>query len=269
MEKSVAEWNAKDYASNSAAQQKWAQELLARIPLRGDERVLDIGCGDGKITALIAQKLVRGRVIGIDLSAEMIEFARSRFADHQPNLQFLQMDAQRIDLAEKFDLVFSNAALHWAPDQRAVLRGASAVMEAGASLIISCGGRGNAQLVSDVIHTLTERPQWRQWFDGWQWTYWFHSADEYRPWLIEAGLTPRRVELVNKQMVHAGVEQFAGWLRTTWFPYTDRVPEDQREQFVQAITQEYLTRRPPDSDGAVHVDMVRLEVEARKKPALV
>jgi hypothetical protein len=98
-----AKWNAADYAANSVVQQLWARELIARLKLRGDEHVLDVGCGDGKVTAEIAQALPRWPVTGVDASAEMIAFAQKAFpAKKNPNLKFHVMDARKINLTAGF-----------------------------------------------------------------------------------------------------------------------------------------------------------------------
>src|SRR4051812_48653879 len=114
-------WDANEYAKHSSVQQHWARELIDKLAWRGDERVLDIGCGDGKVTAEIARAAVpRGSVLGIDSAPQMIRFASEHFAD-VPNLRFRQMDASDIALRGQFDVVFSNAALHWVIDHRPVL----------------------------------------------------------------------------------------------------------------------------------------------------
>ncbi len=119
-------WNALDYAANSSAQYGWGCELIDKLTLRGDERILDIGCGDGKLTALLAQCVPAGVVVGIDASAEMVALASKRWGEGD-RLMFRQMDAQEIrsatDLAGRFDVVFSNSVLHWVPDHPAVLAG--------------------------------------------------------------------------------------------------------------------------------------------------
>ena len=98
-------WNAADYAANSAAQQIWARELIVQLHLRGDEHILDVGCGDGKVTAELARAVPKGSVTGIDASPEMIRFARASFpAKKVPNLGFKIMDARHIRLARRFDV---------------------------------------------------------------------------------------------------------------------------------------------------------------------
>ncbi|HUZ07583.1 MAG TPA: class I SAM-dependent methyltransferase, partial [Candidatus Paceibacterota bacterium] len=140
----AAKWNAADYAANSAVQQTWARELIAKLNLRGGEHILDVGCGDGKVTAEIAHTVPRGFVLGMDASAEMIGFARNTFPrSHILNLEFQIRDARKIGSARRvgeFDIVFSNAALHWFEDHRAFLRGAAAVLKPCGRLVVSCGG---------------------------------------------------------------------------------------------------------------------------------
>ena len=130
MSVTTLKWNAAEYAVNSAVQQSWARELIARLKLRGNEHILDVGCGDGKITAEIARAVPRGSVVGMDASAEMIGFARKTFPKSNiSNLKFQIADARKIRFKTKFDLVFSNAALHWVDDHEAILRGGSAVLK--------------------------------------------------------------------------------------------------------------------------------------------
>src|ERR1041385_3111436 len=105
MTATTVQWNAADYAANSTAQQSWARELIAGLHLRGDERVLDVGCGDGKVTAELDGAVSRGSVTGVDASEAMIGFAQKTFA--MPNLEFQVMDARRLRLPREFDLVFS------------------------------------------------------------------------------------------------------------------------------------------------------------------
>ena len=109
----VSDWDARDYAAHSAAQQEWARELIEKLHLRGDEAVLDIGCGDGRPTALLAERLPGGSILGVDRSASMIALAREQFpAAERPNLSFRQMDATHLELPRDFEVAFSTAALH-------------------------------------------------------------------------------------------------------------------------------------------------------------
>jgi trans-aconitate methyltransferase len=256
-------WNAADYAANSSAQLEWAQELIAKLDLKGDEALLDIGCGDGKISAQIASALPEGRVHGIDLSADMIQLARERFNGRShPNLRFQQMDAARIQLARGFDVVFSTAALHWVADHPAVLRGVHACLKPGGRLLFQMGGRGNAQAVYEALQEVVTEGDWRPYLEAFAFPYHFLSSADYQEWLPACGFRLKRAELFPKEMRHPDREGFKGWLRTTWFPYTDRLPEAMRGPFLEAVVGRYLDTHPPDAHGRTRVEMVRLEVEA-------
>jgi trans-aconitate 2-methyltransferase len=262
---SSAKWDAADYAANSVIQQSWARELIARFNLRGDEHILDIGCGDGKVTAEIANAVPRGFVAGIDASAEMIGFARDKFSAKEfPHLKFHIMDARKIELDGRFDLIFSNAALHWMDDHPAVLRGASAVLKPGGRLVVSCGGTGNAQDVFVALRPEMRLERWREFFRSMPRPYFFYSPTDYEQWLPKSGFTVRRLQLVPKDATYPGVEGFAAWLRTTWLPYVQQVPENLRERFIAAVCSRYISKHPADAENKIHVRMVRLEIDAVK-----
>jgi trans-aconitate 2-methyltransferase len=256
-------WNAEDYAKNSSEQLRWARELMAKLALRGCESVLDIGCGDGKISAQLALAAKSGKVLGVDLSEDMIRLAAENYpAARYPNLSFLRMDAADIRLSEKFDAAFSNAALHWVKNHTAVLRGVHACLKSGGKILFQMGGRGNAADVLCAMEKVWLSPRWRPYFAGFTPPYHFYGPQEYEDWLPECGFGPVRVELVPKDMQHQGEEGFMGWLRTTWFPYTDLLPAELRDAFLAELVETYTAAYPLDSQGIIHVKMIRLEVEA-------
>jgi trans-aconitate 2-methyltransferase len=261
----VPKWNAAAYAANSAVQQTWAREWIAKFDLRGGERILDVGCGDGKVTAEIARAVPRGSVTGIDASAEMIAFAKRAFPSKKfSNLKFRVMDAREIRVARQFDLIFSNAALHWMDDHQKFLQGAAAVLKPGGRLVVSCGGKGNARDVFVALRPEIRLKQWRGFFRGMPEPYFFYAPDQYKKWLAESGFKIHLLQLAPKDAAYAGVDAFAAWVRTTWLPYVQRVPEAAREAFIAAITRRYVARHPPDARNQIHVRMVRLEIDAVK-----
>jgi len=258
-------WSPDKYEKSSSAQKLWADELINKIEIQGDERVLDIGCGDGRITAGIADLVPRGSVLGIDSSEEMVCFAGRRFPPEScRNLSFQQADAQDLPFEEEFDLVVSFAALHWVLDHAPVLRGIQRALKPGGRAFLQFGGRGNAAAPLGIADEMIREERWHRYFEGFDFRYGFFGAEEYRGWLVESGLIPRRVELIPKEMVQPGPEEFRGWIETTWLPYTERVPEDLRRDFVSEIVDRYLRDHPLDGKGRVHVGMVRLEVVAEK-----
>lgn len=258
------QWNPEDYSRHSAGQERWARERLIGLNLRSDDTVLDIGCGDGRITAAIAAAVPDGGVVGVDLSADMVAHAQAHHS--HPNLAFRQADARALPFNAEFSVVFSNAALHWVKDPRPVLNGIARALTPGGRCRMEMGGRGSAAALIAVFEAVAGESEWRQSFAGFESTFGFHDAESYRRWLAEAGLAPGRVELVDKDMVHADLQAFVGWLRTVWHPYTSRVAAEQRGRFIEAVAQRYLAEAGSicDNKGQIHVAMVRLQVEARK-----
>ncbi len=259
-------WNPQDYAQHSEAQLKWARELRSRLDLRGNESVLDVGCGDGKITADFAATLSQGQVVGVDSSPEMVAYATRTYpASQYPNLSFACVDARCLDFANQFDLVFSNATLHWVDDHQAFLQVASQALLDRGRLIISCGGQGNAADILQVFEEVIASPSWSAYFEGFQNPYFFYGEQDYKLWLRQAGFQVGRLELVPKDMTHLGAAGLVGWIRTTWMPFTHRVPVEDRDRFIDDFVNLYLEQIPLDTDGLAHVGMVRLEVDALKE----
>ena len=256
-------WNPADYTTQSSNQQQWAQELISKLALKGNERILDIGCGEGKVTAEIANHVPQGFVVGVDSSEEMIMFARSKFSEMEyPNLIFKLMDARQLHFNREFDIVFSNAALHWIVDHRSVLKGIKISLKASGKILLQMGGKGNAASTFVVIDKLLKDEKWSRYFEDFSFPFGFYSPEEYRVWLDEAGLEAKRVELIPKDMKLKGREGLSGFIRSTWLPYTLRIPEDLRNEFIDSFVDKYLEVNPADNEGVVHIGMVRLEVEA-------
>lgn len=259
------EWNADEYAKYSSGQEKWAKELLAKLKLNGNEAVLDLGCGDGRITVEIAAMVNNGSVIGVDNSEEMIKLAKERYpAEKYINFSFMVMDAKEIKFTGKFDVVFSNAALHWVDDHKKVLEGINRSLKPGGRFLIQTGGTGNAAAAFETLREMTELAEWEPYLKGARSPYNFFSNSDYEKLVPETGFNPVRIELLSKDMVHKGIEGFKGFIRTTWLPFTQRIPEEKREQFITETAELYVKKYPVDEEGNVHIGMVRLEAEAVK-----
>ncbi len=256
-------WNPADYEKSSSAQYNWAMALIDDLLLDGDERILDIGCGDGRITAHLADMVPNGSVLGIDLSPEMIGFAAGKYADH-PHLSFRVSDASALHFIEEFDLVVSFACLHWIKEHLPVLKAVQQSLVPGGRFLMQCGGRGNAAQILDLTGELIKSPPWKNYFSGFSFPYHFYGPVEYRTWLDEAGLLPLRAELVAKEMIHQGQAGLEGIIRNTWLPYTQRLPVHLQDRFVKEIAGKYLEIYPLDEKGQTHVQMMRLEVLAEK-----
>jgi len=258
-------WDAEDYYKSSADQQKWARELILRLALKGNESVLDIGCGDGKVTAEVAKLLPNGSILGIDNSEEMIRFARkNRPLKKFPNLAFEVMDARNLSFNSEFDVVFSNACLHWIIDHLPVLEGIKKSLKPSGKVFLQMAGKGSGSKIVEVMETNLKSGKWSRYFTDFSYPYGFYGPEEYKSWVKRVGLKAKRVELTPRDMIHEKIEGLKAWIRTTWLPYTERIPEDLRQEFIDDIVNRYVEKYPPDSTGLIHVQLMRLDVEAEK-----
>lgn len=262
----VFKWNPADYSVNSQAQYKFASELITKFKLKGSETLLDIGCGDGKISARLSAMLPNGKVTGIDSSPEMIDFAQRNFSPGEyPNLRFILMDTLKLTFETEFDIVFSNAALHWVQGSHLeILKGVHRALKPGGRVFFQMGGKGNANDILIIVDELTETDRWKQYFRDFDFKYNFPSDKEYEEWLEAAELETVRAELIPKDMEQQGMEGLSAWFRTTWMPYLQQLPEKLKEDFISEVVTRYINKFPRDVSGKTHVAMMRLELEARR-----
>ena len=261
-------WNAADYAANSRGQYTWALSTIDRLGLGSGDAVLDVGCGDGKVTVELARRVPSGRVVGIDASADMVRLATDTWATSLANVEFRVVDARALDFAPVFDWVFSNSTLHWVPDHPAVLRGIVRALKPGGRVVLSMGGRGTAAAVHDVLADFQREGPWAPYLADVPAPHHFFGPEEYGPWLAEVGLRPNRVELTPKEMRHANLAALEGWLRTTWTPYMERISPETRGEFIGQLAEGVRHRCDTAEDGSIILPMVNLEVEAEKAEAV-
>ncbi len=260
-------WNPVDYHEHSYPQYAFALGLLKRLRFNGDERILDVGCGDGKVTAALAARVLRGSVLGIDASPDMIAFARTMFPQSAyPNLSFRYGDAAKLTFRHEFDIVVAFASLHWVKDLTTVLR--------GIKQSFAPGGRFAAQLVAKRYPTVgitsplhrarkevMGRPAWRTYFEGFEQRR-AYSADECEQLLRDAGFVLRRCEFVTEEVTHQDADALKGYARSTWHRYTDRIPAQKRDALLNQVVQRCIELSPADRSGRINVRASMLEVDA-------
>ncbi len=255
-------WDAGSYEKHSSPQHEWALALINTLSFVGDERVLDIGCGDGKISAELAAHVPRGSVLGIDSAPTMIQYAYDKFPPSRvPNLRFQLRDATHLTFCDEFDLVVSFAALHWVHDHRAVLQGIKRALKLSGRAVLQFGGEGNAATLLAITDEVITHERWRRYFTGFTAPWTFYGIAPYRDLVNEAGLLARRIDLVPKDMTFREQDELNAWYSAVFMPYLERLPESQREAFTEEVAALHLERWPRDKHGMIHVPMVRLEVE--------
>ena len=153
------EFNGEEYKNASTHQKEWGNKIISELQLSGNERILDLGCGDGALTAQLASRVPEGSVVGIDASQSMID---SALQHQRPNLTFQLKDINNLDYQEEFDLIFSNAALHWVKNHQALLFHAFTSLKKGGVLRCNFAGDGNCAAFFQVVRAAMEIPQYRR-----------------------------------------------------------------------------------------------------------
>jgi trans-aconitate methyltransferase len=229
----MPDWQGGDYARQSSLQQAMAQEQLARLNLEGREAILDVGCGDGKITAEIAARVPGGRVLGVDPSPDMIAFATSHHGTEvRPNLRFEVADARTLTYRQEFDLVVSFNALHWVPAQDAALRSIHAAIRPPGRARLRFVPEGPRTSLEDVIEEVRSQPRWAEHFQGFRKPYVHFAPDDYRALAERAGFRVLELDVEDRAWDFKAREAFVAFGRATFVAWTTRLPEPDREAFI-------------------------------------
>ena len=254
-------WQAKNYHQNSSSQKDAASDLMREISLSSSESILDIGCGDGKITAVLAQKVSSGSVLGVDISPSMVDFSKATFSA-QSNLEFKLMGAEEIDFNEQFDLVTSFTALQWVSDHALVIHKSKQALKKGGRLAFTMP-MGLPQKLAQAVEEIKNLEQWRGYFAEFETGWHFPDKAKYHQWLKAEGLTEERLEVVHQCDIFPSPAAFKGFI-SQWFPYLRPLPSDMKETFMDAVLARFIELEPLDEAGRLHFKIERLEVIARK-----
>lgn len=236
----MTEWNASGYDAISALQKAMAEEVLALVKLRGTENVLDVGCGNGKITAEIASRLPHGSIVGVDASATMIAFASSHSdpALH-PNLRFEVADARRLRFHSEFDLVISFNALHWIPQQEEPLRGIHAAMKSEATAQLRLVPRGPRKSLEDVLEETRSSPRWIRYFGNFHDPYLHLTPEEYARLAEQTGCRVRSLHTSDKAWDFHSRAAFEAFGSVTFVEWTQHLPEEEKAGFITEVLDRY------------------------------
>ncbi len=242
----MTEWDATDYARISALQEAMADEVLALLDLKGSERVLDVGCGNGKITAEVAARVPQGAVVGVDPSQEMIAFASSHFgAAIRPNLRFQVADARHLPFREEFDLIVSFNALHWIPQQDEPLRSIRAAMKPDGLAQLRLVPAGERKSLENVLEDTRLSPRWAHYFREFHDPYLHLTPEQYAKLAERDALHVLRTHTEAKTWDFKSRSAFFAFGSVTFVEWTRFLPETERPAFITDVLDRY---RPVAAD---------------------
>jgi trans-aconitate 2-methyltransferase len=244
------DWDAATYHRVSGPQVEMAGAVLDRLDLRGDETVLDAGCGSGRVTLMLLERLPRGHVVAVDQAASMVEHAREALPPDRTTV--LQSSLTELVLDSPVDAVFSNAVFHWIADHDALFARMFAALRPGGRMVAQCGGRGNVARFHRAAREAAAEERFARWFEGWEGPWNFAGPDETAERLERAGFDAVETWL---QPYPVAPDDPGDYLRTVCLGYhLERLPEELRDEYTEAV----LQRADPE------LDYVRLNIVARR-----
>lgn len=255
------EFDGKKYEKASAHQKEWGSTIISELCLRGSERVLDLGCGDGSLTAQLADLLPQGEVVGIDASQGMIDVANEK---KRTNLSFLPKDINHLDFVEEFDLIYSNAALHWIKDHNRLLRNVRCALRDGGVIRFNFAGDGNCFNFFKVVREGMSQGKFRKYFQEFKWPWHMPSITEYSATVEQSGLRNAKVWGENADRYFKDKETMVNWVdQPSLVPFLSVVADVDKSNF-----RDYVVRRMIEEaiqeDGRCFETFRRINVVAKK-----
>lgn len=252
-------WVAETYFDNSTFQYEHAHSVLKHYEFKGNEAVLDVGCGDGKITSDIANLLDGGSVLGIDSSPSMIEFAKSEFASGTSNLQFKVGRAEQLDYQEQFDLVVSFACLQWVsePGQLAFLMGTKQSLRKQGKVIITLYPKHH--YIWDSIEETVQDKFWSRFFKNYKNPHTSYTISSYKHLVHKAGLDIKSITESVPVAYFDTCQEMQDFVRS-WLPHTDRVAPELRNKFISAISDRFMDKITVNKNSGIGMPFRRLDI---------
>ncbi len=255
------EFDGEKYKKASKHQREWGNSLMEELSFNGDEMILDLGCGDGGLTEQLARMVPKGKVLGIDASMGMINAAKKRETD---NLIFKQMDINDMDFENEFDLIFSNAALHWIKDHERLLKKVLLALKKNGMILWDFAGDGNCSNFFSVVKELMQSPKYRDYFSSFEWPWYMPGKMEYKQKMADIGFSRYSVTEINKDRFFADADEMIKWIdQPSIVPFMRAIPSDKQAEFRNGVI-EAMLEKTLQPDGTCFETFRRIHVSAVK-----
>jgi trans-aconitate 2-methyltransferase len=235
----MTEWNAQEYHQLSALQDAMAAEVLSLLQLKGNDRILDVGCGNGKATASIAARVPQGSVVGVDASSDMVAFAKEHWTADHPNLQFAIADARHLPFKREFDVVVSFNALHWIPDQALPLQGIHQALKSEGKAQLRLVAKGKRTCIEDVIEETRKLSRWAGYFKDFRDPFLHLTPEQYSALAEQQGFRVLSIRTSDKAWDFGSRDAFLARMKVTMIEWVQHLPEAERVAFITDALDRY------------------------------
>lgn len=235
----MTDWDGKGYEQISALQRHLAEVTLAGLTFRGDERLLDVGCGDGFITRTIAARLPRGSVVGVDASPRMIAAATEHPDGPGAPVRFEVRDVRELGFTAEFDVVVSFNTLHWLVDQQAALSSIARATKRGGRVLIQMVCAGPRPSLEHIAMQVCARPPWNAAFADFAAPFIHVDPDKYPAVAASAGLLVTSQTVQDVEWDFGSREAFARWCTVGFADWTARLSPADVADWVDDVVTDY------------------------------
>jgi trans-aconitate methyltransferase len=256
------EFNGKKYAQASDHQKEWGTKLIYELDLKGTESILDLGCGDGELTARLSQLVPNGSVLGIDSSQGMLDVAEQKKGK---NLEFMLLDINKLSIKRKFNVIYSNACLQWVKNHEQLWNTILKHLKPSGAVRLSFAADGNCINFFEAIHSALACPEYKADFSNFKWPWYMPNKEEYEALIPKDEFSEIKVWIENADRYFPNEEKITNWIEQPCIvPFLNHISESKKKPFRDYVVQKTL-KLTKQADGTFFEVFRRLNVFARKK----
>jgi len=255
------EFDGEKYKKASKHQKEWGNSLISELELNGNEIILDLGCGDGVLTEQLSLLVPEGKVIGIDASRGMIQTAKKCEKD---NLSFICMDINDMDFKNDFDIIFSNATLHWVKNHEKLLKNSRTALKPNGFIRWNFAGDGNCSNFFDIVTSVINEEDYNEYFINFEWPWYMPSIEEYEKLIAKSGFSSVYINQENKDRYFSNVDEMIKWIdQPSIVPFIPCLPNNKKENFRDTVIRGMI-EKTKEADGRCFETFRRIDVKCVK-----
>ncbi len=255
------DFDGRKYKDASIHQKEWGTKIITELSIKGTEIILDLGCGDGVLTRLLADLVPKGNVLGIDASAGMLQLAKELAGS---NLSFRNLDINEMDFDGEFDLIFSNAALQWVKDHERLLWNCRKALKPNGVIRFNFAGDGNCSNFFEVVRRVISQSAYSEYFQSFEWPWYMPALDQYRELLGKYDFEECKVWEENADRYFQNKDEMKKWIdQPSIVPFLQVLPESKKGKFRNEVVG-LMIEKTIQTDGTCFETFRRINVFAGK-----